>query len=131
LDGVQATLRDEQPNAVYSGLTDVRVIGGTSRIADAGWKVIAELPMSEAYAYLRSLIPLFGGQVLVGVALSVRVWFYVICWVVTPILEITYGAQLIGEGYLDHRLEVKTGGELADLASVFNSMTAKLQAMDD
>jgi Serine phosphatase RsbU, regulator of sigma subunit len=44
-----------------------------------------------------------------------------------PILELDAGAMRIGSGDLDHRLEVKTGDEIEQLASTFNKMAADLK----
>jgi len=127
LRGVQAALEGEQPTVAYQGLAGTSVIGGMSRIRNIDWNVIAELPTSEAYAYLRSLLLLLGFQILLGIILAIGVWFYINKRVVGPILEITRGAQRIGDGDLNQRVEVRTGGELTDLARVLNSTTAQLQ----
>lgn len=127
LVGVRAASSNEQPTSSYGGLTGAMVIGGTSQVKGIAWNVIAELPTSEAYAHLISLLPMLGLEVLIGLALAVGVWFYVSNRIVTPILEITRGAQFIGEGRLDHRVKVKTRGELAVLAHVLNSTTTQLQ----
>jgi len=44
-----------------------------------------------------------------------------------PILDLDKGAQIIGSGNLDYRLEVKTGDEIEDLANTFNKMTDNLK----
>ena len=38
------------------------------------------------------------------------------------------GASIIGQGNLDHRIEIKGDDEFADLSKAFNAMTAELQA---
>lgn len=43
-----------------------------------------------------------------------------------PILSLDKGVRIIGEGNLDHRLDVKTGDELEDLADAFNKMSDDL-----
>jgi phosphoserine phosphatase RsbU/P len=43
-----------------------------------------------------------------------------------PLLSLNEGAQVIGKGKLDHRLKIKTGDELEDLANAFNLMTDDL-----
>lgn len=149
LDGVQAAIEGDQPRAPYVGLIgiinahhlqsgqqnqgwlDQLVVGGVHAIPSLGWYVIAELPVTEAYAYLFSLIPLLGVQILVSVGLASAVWFYVNKRVVNPILEMTKGAQIIGNGQLDHRIEVDAGGELATLAHVINATAAQLRDLID
>lgn len=44
-----------------------------------------------------------------------------------PLLSLNKGVQIIGGGNLDHRLEMKTGDELEDLARAFNQMAADLK----
>jgi len=45
-----------------------------------------------------------------------------------PILALDDGAKIVGSGNLDHRLEVRTGDEIEDLANTFNKMTDDLKA---
>jgi sigma-B regulation protein RsbU (phosphoserine phosphatase) len=42
-------------------------------------------------------------------------------------LSLTKGAQLIGNGQLDHKIDIKTGDELEDLADAFNNMANDLK----
>ncbi|HDQ70613.1 MAG TPA: GAF domain-containing protein, partial [Chloroflexi bacterium] len=145
LTGVQAAIDGKQPGTPYVGLTniidthDLRsdskekglfdhiVVGGVSTLPSLRWHVVAELPVSEAYAYLFSLLPLLGIQLLIGLGFAIGVWFYVSKRVVNPILEMTRGAQIIGDGQLDHRIEVKASGELATLAHVLNATATQLR----
>lgn len=125
LDSVQAA-QDKQPDSIYKGLGGTDVIGGVSAIAGTNWKAVAELPTDEAFSRLRPLLSLAGFQALLSIALMIGAWFYVNRQVISPILEITRGVQLIGKGQLDHQLEIKAGGELADMADTLNSTTAQL-----
>lgn len=47
-----------------------------------------------------------------------------------PIKKIAAGAQVIGSGKLDHKIEVKTKDEIGDLAAEFNRMSVKLKELD-
>jgi sigma-B regulation protein RsbU (phosphoserine phosphatase) len=44
-----------------------------------------------------------------------------------PLLSLNKGAQVIGNGKLDHKLDIKTGDELEDLADAFNKMADDLK----
>ena len=44
-----------------------------------------------------------------------------------PILLLSRGAKILGQGELDHRVEVKTGDELEELGRSFNTMASDLQ----
>ncbi|MCD4716655.1 MAG: SpoIIE family protein phosphatase [Desulfobacterales bacterium] len=45
-----------------------------------------------------------------------------------PILALNRGSKIIGGGNLDHRLEIKTGDEIEDLANTLNKMSQDLKA---
>jgi len=44
-----------------------------------------------------------------------------------PLDELTKGAEIIGKGDLEHKVEVKSKDELGELAAAFNKMTASLK----
>ena len=44
-----------------------------------------------------------------------------------PLLSLNKGAQVIGNGKLDHKIDIKTGDELEDLAGAFNKMAYDLK----
>lgn len=47
-----------------------------------------------------------------------------------PIRKIALGAQIIGQGKLEHKIDVNTRDELGDLANEFNKMSDKLKELD-
>ena len=47
--------------------------------------------------------------------------------ITNPIVALKKGSEAIGGGDLDHRVEVKTGDELEDLANSFNKMASDLK----
>ncbi len=44
-----------------------------------------------------------------------------------PILKLKEGVQVVGEGNLDYKLDIRTGDEIEELASAFNKMTTDLK----
>ena len=48
----------------------------------------------------------------------------------SPIKKIAAGAQVIGSGKLDHKIDVRTKDELGNLAAEFNRMSGKLKELD-
>jgi signal transduction histidine kinase len=111
-----------QPNLVGH-----KVFAAYAPIPDLGWAVLIERPVSEAYA------PLYGSTLrtlillLLGLGMAGWASFLIGRRVVRPIEILRRGAARIGRGDLDHRMEIKTGDELQELADEFNSMTAQLQ----
>ena len=130
IKGVRAALDSKQPSGMYGGLHGGRVIGSMERVAEVGWRVIAELPTGEAFDYLNSLLLLLGAWVLIGVGLTAGVWRYINRRVVQPILTITQGAQVIGQGELEHRIAVEAGEELMNLADEINATAAQRQSAE-
>ena len=118
--------------APAEGLIEFETPEGRAMIARAatlsvpGWRLITEQPRSEAYAPVHRalatallilvLAALAGSAV--GIALARRV--------VRPIQQLAEGADRIGEGRLDHRIELSRGDELGQLAARFNQMAGQL-----
>ena len=111
---------------VADGLGGGRVLVAHAIVPSAGWIVFIEQPLAEAFAPLeatlvRGAIILAGGllaAVLASIALARGL--------VAPIRELGAGAQRIGSGDLDHRIDVRTGDELQTLGDQFNRMGARL-----
>jgi GAF domain-containing protein len=121
------------PRDKAQAVTVARNLGGHSvltahaAIAPLGWRVFVEVPLAEAFAplygaALRTLLLLAVGLVaatLVALVLARRM--------TGPIRAIAAGAERIGLGELDRRIEIHTGDELEALAEQFNRMGADLQ----
>ena len=118
--------------ADHGGLIEFDAPEGRAMVARAaalsvpGWRLITEQPRDEAYAPIRRalattllilvLAVLVGSGV--GIALARRV--------VRPIRQLAEGADRIGEGQLEHRIELARSDELGQLAARFNQMTERL-----
>jgi PAS domain S-box-containing protein len=66
--------------------------------------------------------------ILMGVIGMVVWWFSIRKWIEIPIVELREGTEIIGQGNLDYRLEVKTRDEIGFLADSFNAMAENLIA---
>ena len=55
--------------------------------------------------------------------------FYTTKSITRPIQELYNGAELIGRGDLDYRLDIKTGDEIEELAEGFNRMAGELKGL--
>ena len=88
--------------------------------------MISKIDQHEAYAPARVLgngMALTGGIVLlVGL---IGAWFLSRS-IAKPVLEITRGAELVGNGNLDYRIEVNRGDEIGILAAEFNHMATSI-----
>lgn len=74
------------------------------------------------YTLLKRLIALFIFSVLILSAMG----FWAAGRIVEPIRILQQGAEIIGEGNLNHRISIKTNDEIEDLANKFNQMVEKI-----
>ncbi len=61
--------------------------------------------------------------------IAVFVIFYTTRSITNPIQKLYDGAEIIGGGNLDYRLNIKTGDEIQDLAEGFNTMAGELKEL--
>ena len=92
-----------------------------------GWKVFVEQPVSEVYAVLNATIYRTVALILAGLLFSALAAMWLARNMVRPINTLQEGAQRIGAGELDQKIDVRTGDELEALAGQFNRMTEQLR----
>jgi signal transduction histidine kinase len=92
-----------------------------------GWKVFVEQPVSEVYAALDATILRTVALIVAGLLFSALAALYLARNMVKPINTLQEGAQRIGAGELDQKIEIRTGDELEALAEQFNRMTDQLR----
>ncbi|HEV8721597.1 MAG TPA: response regulator [Candidatus Binatia bacterium] len=118
----------EQDEATIGrGLQGDQVLTASVPIPALQWLVFVEQPLGEAFAPLYSAIVRSAVLVITGLGLSILASLILARKMVTPIRLLESGAARIGAGDLGHRIEVRTGDELEELAKQFNRMTAQLQ----
>ena len=91
------------------------------------WYVFIRQNPNEIYApiyLLLTRISIFGAVLIALISLA---GVYAARKIVGPIKQLYKGAELIGQGNLDYRLDIKTNDEIEKLADEFNQMAAKLQ----
>jgi signal transduction histidine kinase/CheY-like chemotaxis protein len=112
----------------YWGLHGEQVIGAASALPGTNWTLIVELPTSESLTDVRQMLYLLAILIIVGTVAAGSLGLIIPRPIVRPILTLQEGAHQIGEGRLDHVIEVQTGDEIQDLAQAFNEMAGRLQA---
>jgi signal transduction histidine kinase len=130
LEQVKAALggkNEDEPALMARAHGGGEVLTAWSAIETLGWEVFVEQPVSEVYATLNATIVRTGVLLLAGLAVSAIVSTFLARSMVRPIRELQEGAQRIGAGELDQRIEVKTDDELESLAEQFNQMTVQLR----
>jgi signal transduction histidine kinase/putative methionine-R-sulfoxide reductase with GAF domain len=125
---VAARVRDEaETEPIARNLRNEEVLTAHARIPTLGWTVFVEAPLAEAFASLYASILRAALLLLAGLVLSIVVSVYLARRMVTPIRALQQGAERIGAGQLDQRIDVHTGDELETLGEQFNKMAAELK----
>jgi signal transduction histidine kinase/CheY-like chemotaxis protein len=103
------------------------VLSASAPTGPLGWSVFVELPRDEALEPLYLLAQRGALFALAALALAVGASVLLARRMVKPIRALQAGAQAIGEGRLDGRIDVRTGDEIEALAHQFNTMTSRLR----
>ena len=103
------------------------VLTAFQTVTPPGWRVFVEEPLSLAYAPLESALVRTALLLVAFLVLAVCVSAVLARRLVRPITSMQAAAARIGEGALDHRLDVTRKDELGKLADEFNQMAARLQ----
>ncbi|MEW6682374.1 MAG: cache domain-containing protein [Nitrospirota bacterium] len=91
------------------------------------WYVVTSQNPSESYASIFTLLRWIAVAGLVGTLIFALLGLLAARRIVRPIQVLQAGADLIGQGNLNHRIEIATGDEIEDLANQFNKMAHKLK----
>ena len=118
---------DSEPGEEVPGLSGAPVLSTYAPVSGVRWAVILEEPVDEALADLRKMRRFAWLLLAVGLAVGAAMIVVVSDEITKPIRELHRGVEVIGSGNLDHRVEVKTGDEIEQLAEGFNRMAAELK----
>ena len=91
------------------------------------WTVFIEQPLVDAHRQLYNSLFRTAAILLVALVITLGASVIITRRVVRPLAILGAGVQRIGQGDLDHRLEIKTGDELEFLADEFNNMSGALK----
>jgi GAF domain-containing protein/sensor histidine kinase YesM len=108
-------------------LAGTKVLTSVAPIEPLNWNVFVEQPVAEVYEKLNASILRTGLMLLAGLVISALGAQALARGMVRPIRTLEEGAERIGAGNLDQKIEVHTGDELEALADRFNHMTGQLK----
>ncbi len=122
----QLPVEREHPAIVFADYRGKSVLGVHNHVSEMQWGVLAEIDASEAFApvaRLRTALLLFAG---LSAASAMGMSYFIARRISQPIHELHVGAERIGAGELNNRLDIRTGDEIEQLAHEFNRMAARL-----
>ena len=130
LPHVKAAAESSNPDRQAMLSTDLggtEVLTSFATVEPLGWTVFVEQPVAEVYEKLNASILRTAVLLLGALAISALGALALARGMVRPIRTLDEGAQRIGAGELDQKIEVHTGDELEGLADQFNRMTGRLR----
>jgi HAMP domain-containing protein len=124
LEHVKASLDEtpeDEPAMLALDRAGNEVLTAFAPIEPLGWRVFVEQPVTEVYATLDASILRTALLLLAGFVISALAALALARSMVRPIRTLQEGAQKIGAGELEQRIDVRTGDELEALAGQCSS----------
>lgn len=100
---------------------------GERHVAGPRWYVATSQDPAETYASVFTLLRWSALTGLLGAGLLAVLGSAFARRITGPIRTLQDGTTLIGEGHLDHQIQITTGDEIEELAQTFNSMARRLK----
>lgn len=102
------------------------LIVAAAPVTGVGWMVFVEQPLAEAFAPIYAALWRTFALLLAGGVLAAALAYWLAHRMTRPIQLLEDGADQIGAGNFEHRIQIATGDELGRLASRFNQMAGEL-----
>ena len=102
------------------------VIAAMAPIPGPGWTAFVEQPAAEALMPIRAALLRTGVLLLAGAVFAATLAYFLARRMTGPIAQLEKGADEIGAGHFDHKIDIRTGDELEGLAQRFNDMAVEL-----
>ena len=102
------------------------VIAAMAPIPGPGWTAFVEQPASEAFGPIPAALWRTGLLLLTGAMFAACLAYFLAGRMAGPIRLLEQGAERIGAGQFDHKIDISTGDELEGLAARFNHMADEI-----
>jgi adenylate cyclase len=122
----QAAISGGGETAEGSNADNRPVIAAMAPIRGPEWTAFVEEPAGEAFTPLHSALRRTGYLALAGALFAAALAYLLARRMTGPIALLEKGAEEIGAGHFDHKIEISTGDELEGLARRFNEMAVEL-----
>jgi len=119
---------DNEWQGAYVNFHGRRVLGATAAVPRTDWVVITEIPQSEAFAVSRAALVRLGSGMLAFTAAAIWATSAAMRRLIfQPLDRLQEGAERIGKGDLDHRIDVLRRDEIGRVSQAFNHMAGELR----
>lgn len=127
--GIEAVLAGQDGRAQYTNYQNMPVLGAYRWLDEMQFGLVAELPLSEAYAPVQRLTTIILVTGLAGIVIMAVFMIPFANTISRPIVELTDTAVRVTEGDLMATAAVQTQDEIGTLARTFNQMTEQLRRL--
>lgn len=114
----------------YQSTFGETVVAGGRKLKNLDWVIAAEWPKDDAYTLIYSVSRQAFLFLLIILGIVIAAAFLFAARIIKPIRTLEEGAKTLGQGNLDHRINVRTQDELEDLAFRFNEMARNLKEVE-
>ncbi|MCH7951316.1 PAS domain-containing protein [Patescibacteria group bacterium] len=115
--------------AITNDYRGVEVIAAYRHFPLAGWGLIAKIDAQEAFAPIQTLKTELLQVSVLTLLLFILVAFIVSRSIIKPLQKLHIGAEKIGKGEWDYKLDIKSGDEVQQLAIQFTHMAQELKSL--
>jgi len=118
-------------DGIHDGVSGNRVILAISKISLGAQdlKIVAETPTSEAFAGIVKTELTITALLLIAVAIAIGLGWFAARQIVEPIEDLTATAEIIANGDLSKKANIRRMDEIGKLGRIFNQMTEQLQSV--
>lgn len=113
--------------AVYLNYDQKEVIGASMCLVERNWTLLVEVPTKDAFASIAGMEARLAGLAGLLVTIVVLASLLFATGITGPIKTLHEATEIIAQGNLDYRVNIKTGDEIEQLNDAFNEMAGKLQ----
>ena len=117
----------ESPAEIGRDMDGNAVLTAHSAIPKLGWTVFVQLPEAEALAPVVKAFWQTMALLALGLLLATLMGSLLAHRMLVPIRRLQTGAERLGAGDFDQRIDIRTGDEIETLADRFNSMAGKIK----
>ncbi|WGJ13032.1 adenylate/guanylate cyclase domain-containing protein [Methylocapsa sp. D3K7] len=115
------------PLSIGKDLSGRSVLTASAPVPQLNWFVFYEEPLSQVLAPIYAMLARVGLLMALGLMLAIGAGTLLARRMVVPIRKLQAGARELGANEFGHRIDVKTGDEVEELADHFNRMAGQLQ----
>ena len=127
LPQVAAAIKDREPVTFGQDPDGRATLSASAKVPGVNWRVFYEKQRSTALQPVYRVLERTALFVAMGVVLAVVAGILLARQMVVPIRALQVGAQQLEASDFGHRIRVRPGDEIADLADHFNRMADQLQ----